>query len=240
MSGNRIYLGYPNERYFPSMPGWVDEARQAMSMDSEWAGWTLIAWEYDMSCSMSINDATAVIKSAVGPCVLLRNVQNRVLIELRERLQHQTMVLTGKVDGPETILTLLENARDLHIAGEPMLPRKLIIALLLFGKLERHQMWAGKNKGYMWASDLGKGRGIDKEFADQLPAVINDLYLHEILIRKKSGGKNKYALNPARRREIYEMCGTLKFPEKLHEILYRDTRVASARHLDSIRTDECY
>lgn len=234
MSGRRIYLGYPNARHSPTMQGWVKEALQAIETDPAWAGWTVVRKEYDKNCSLPINDVSAAIRSAVGPCVLLRPVQQRVFAELRERLEGVTVVLVELANSSADVLNQLQQARDQHLAGEPRLPRKLVIALLLVAKLERHQMWGGKNKGYMWFSDLAKGRGVAEEFGDQLPAVINDLFSRGMLIRKPSGGKKKYALCPQMRREIYEILRTRKFPDEVHRILSRDTRLASARHLDSV------
>lgn len=145
------------------------------------------------------------------------------------------MVLVELANCSADVLNQLQHARSQHLAGEPMLPRKLVIALLLIAKLERHQMWGGKNKGYMWFSDLAKGRGVAEEFADQLPAVINDLFSRGLLIQKPSGGKKKHALCPQMRREIHEILRTRKFSDDVHRILSRDTRLASARHLDSVR-----
>ena len=238
MSGSRIYLGYPNARHNPVMRGWVGEALQSIETDPVWAGWTVVQREYDMSCSLPINDTAAAIRSAVGPCVLLQPVQRRVYAELRERLESVTVVLVERANSSADVRNQLQQARDRHLAGEPMMPRKLVIALLLIAKLERHQMWGGRNKGYMWASNLGKGRGIAEKFADQLPAVINDLFSGGLLIQKPSGGNKKYALSPQMRREIHEILRTRKFSDDVHGILTRDTRLASARHLDSISIGE--
>ena len=216
------------------MARWIAEVRRSISDDLTWSGWSIHTWEYDVSCSVSINDVAATIRSEIGPCVLLRNVQRRVVVELRERLIGRTSVWVENPRNATDILNVLQEARDYHLRGEPMLPRKLVIALLLATKLERHNMWGGRNKGYMWASDLPKGRGLSEEFADQLPEVIGDLFSHNLIIQKPSRGKNKYALNPNRRQEIYEIIRTRKFPENLHTILSRNARLASARHLDNL------
>lgn len=238
MSGQRIFLCHPNARLNPMMPVWIDEVCEVIVSDSTWADWDLTSWEYDMSSAVSINDVASTISSDVGPCVLLRNVQERVIVELRERLYGRSVVVVGVANDSTDILGLLDEARAMHLDGEPRLPRKLVIGLLLLGKLNRHQMWGGRNKGYMWASDLGKGRGVDEQFSDQLPAVINDLYTHGLLISKPSNGKNKYALNPGQRREIYEILRSWRFPGSLHTILLRDERLESARRLDSLYSEQ--
>lgn len=234
MSRKRIYLCHPNSRQNPMVESWVHEIREMISADAGWSGWSLHTWEYDLRCSVSINDVAATIKGAIGPCVLLRNVQQRVIVELREKLAGRTEVWVKSFRDVTDILHILQEARDQHLRGEPMLPRKLVVALLLVAKLERHNMWGGRNKGYMWASDLPKGRGLSEEFADQLPAVINDLYSDSLLIQKPSGGRKKYALNPERRREIHDILRTRKFSERLHPILSRNPRLTSARHLDTL------
>ena len=211
---------------------WLEEIRAVISSDSSWSDWSLHTREYDLSCSVSINEVASMIKGAIGPCVLLRNVQERVVVELRERLAGRAGVWVGSSQSITDIMNILQEARDQHLRGEPMLPRKLVVALLLIAKLERHNMWGGRNKGYMWASDLPKGRGLSEEFADQLPDVINDLYSDSLLIQKPSRSRRKYALNPDRRREIHDIVRTRRFSEKLHRVLSRNARLSSARHLD--------
>ena len=232
MSRKPIYLCHPNSRQNPMMESWVREIREVISEDPAWSGWSLHSYEYDLSCSVSINDVAATVKGAIGPCVLLRDVQQRVVVELRERLAGRAEVPVESFQDVTDILSILQAARDQHLRGEPRLPRKLVVALLLVAKLQRHNMWGGRNKGYMWASDLPKGRGLSEEFADQLPEVIGDLYSDSLLIQKPSGGRRKYALNPNRRREIHGILRTRKFSERLHRILSRSPRLTSARHLD--------
>lgn len=234
MSRNRIYLGHPNERLHPAMPGWVATVRDLIDNNHAWNGWDLRTWEYDMHSALSVSDLTAAIRSVVGPCVLLRNVQQKVANGLRDRLHDHTVVLLGDAASSGDIQRLLQEARNLHMVGEPMLPRKQIIALLLIAKLRDQNMWGGRNKGYMWKSVLAKGRGLDEEFADQLPAVINDLFNKKLIIRKTSNGKHKYALNPDERKAIHDVIRTKTFPPDLHKVLTRDRRLDSARHLDSV------
>lgn len=232
MSRKRIYLCHPNSRHNPMMGSWLHEIREVISSDSSWSDWSLLTREYNLSCSVSINEVAAMIKGAIGPCVLLRNVQERVIVEFRERLAGRAGVWVGSSESITDILNILQEARDQHLGGEPMLPRKLVVALLLVAKLERHNMWGGRNKGYMWASDLPKGRGLSEEFADQLPEVINDLHSNSLLIQKPSRSRRKYALNPDKRHEIHDIVRTRQFSEKLHRVLSRNARLTSARHLD--------
>lgn len=235
MSEIPIYLGYPNSRLNPVMPEWLQEVSAILNGSLDWEGWALKCLEYDMSCSLQINDVFSIVNENIGPVVLIRPVQEKVFTALRQKLYGRAVVLVETANDAAELLNKIENGRVLHLDGEPMLPRKLVIALLLVAKLERHQMWGGKNKGYMWARDLAKGRGVDEKFRDQLPSVINDLSSHNLLIKKLSNGKNKFALNPETRNEIYNTLRSCVFRNDLHAIFMRDKRVESARNLDAIR-----
>lgn len=234
MTDTPIYLGFPNSRLYPTMPDWVREVHEIIIADSDWDGWTLSELEYDMSSALRINDVSSAINARVGPCVLVKPVQGRVFRELRERLYGRTVVLSDDVSDSTDILALIERARELHNAGEPMLPRKLVIALLLLAKLVKHQMWGGNNKGYMYTDDLPKGRGLPEQYSDQLPAVINDLGLRDLLINKPSRRRRKYAINPDRRREVFDALRDKRFQDDLHVRLSNDQRIVSARELDTI------
>ena len=234
MAGHPIYLCYPNETLNPMASGWVAEVCVVMEDDDDWRDWEIVAWEYNMSCSVRINDVSSVIISAPGPCILLQDVQQRVVNGLREKLYGRAVVMVGAANDSTDVLQLITQARDLHLQGDPMLPRKLVVALLLVAKLERHQMWGGRNKGYMWASDIPKGRGIDEKYADQIPAVIHDLLCADVLIFKLSKGKRKYALNPYQRAVIHQTLRSFRFPDEPQEIFERDYQLESARALDDV------
>ena len=233
MAVKRIYLCHPNSLQNPLMAEWLGEVQGVISTDPMWSGWSITTWEYDRNCSVSIRDIAGSVENALGPIVLLRNVQERVLLDLRRRFADRTSVLVGDPRDSLDLLNILAEARDGHIVG-PMLPRKLVVALLLVAKLERHNMWGGRNKGYMWASDLGKGRGVSEELTDQLPSVVNDLYSDGLLIQKRSAGKKKFALNPDRRVDVHDVIRTRRFSGRMHRIFTRDPRLASARLLDTL------
>ena len=234
MVSRPIYICYPNERQNPLARTWVHEVKEILEQDPQWTGWALTEWEYDNSCSIPINDVASVISAAPGPCVLLRNVQQKVVSGLRNKLLGRAVVLIGDANDSTDVFASLSEARKLHLVGEPMLPRKHVVALLLIAKLEKHQMWGGNNKGYMWTPDLAKGRGVDERFADQIPEVVNDLLSYNLLAFKTSKGRRKYALEPAQRTEIHRLLRELTFQNKLQAILDRDSRVESARELDTL------
>ena len=136
------------------------------------------------------------------------------------------------------MLSLLEDGRDKHLSGEPMLPQKLVVALLLIAKLEKHQMWGGGNKGYMWASDLAKGRGLDERFAGRVSDVILDLGLQDFLIRKISQRRPKYGLNPEKRPEILDALRSRVFPTDIQKRFIADELLESARALDLLNEED--
>ncbi len=234
MASNPIYLCHPNSKLNPLISDWVVEVRDLVANEDHWQDWHIVSWQYDMSCSVQITDVSSVVISAPGPCILIRNVQQKVITGLRKRLYGRSVVLVGDVNDPADLIAILDNARDLHLNGDPMLPRKVVVALLLVAKLEKHQMWGGRNKGYMWVSDIPKGRGIDEKYSDQVPAVINDLLTAEMLIFKVSQNKRKYALNPELRTVIHDVLRNREFPPELQEILDRDLQLESARQLDDL------
>lgn len=233
-----IYLGYPNRVQHPMLHEWLPDIRGTIENDASWRDWNLKEYEYDLSCALRINDAVSAIKANSGPSVLLRPVQQRVFEDLRRKLSGRSIVLIGKADNAADILALMEESRDKHLTGEPMLPQKFIVSLLLIAKLEKHQMWGGKNKGYMWASDLAKGRGLDEMFASRVSDVILDLGLQDFLIRKTSNRKPKYGLNPNMRNEIYEALRTREFPEEIQSRLMADAQLDSARALDLLNDED--
>ena len=132
----------------------------------------------------------------------------------------------------------LEEARKRYESGEPHLSRGLVLSLLLINKLEKERMWGGNAKGYKWAGDMPSGRGMPEEYSGLVPNLINLLLSHNLLIKKVSQGKNKYALNPNFRPQIYDALRTRNlegFP-LLWRILERDSETLSSRLLDAIRT----
>jgi hypothetical protein len=108
----------------------------------------------------------------------------------------------------------------------------IIVALLVMAKLEANHMWAGNAKGYMWAADIPKGRGVDEMYKDRTPHVLNLLYQHHLLVKKPSQGKAKYALNVQCRTEIYEVLRDRKLPREVERLLQRHPTLESVRSLD--------
>lgn len=110
----------------------------------------------------------------------------------------------------------------------------IIVALLIMAKLEANHMWAGNSKGYMWAADIPKGRGVDEKYKDRTPHVLNLLYQHHLLVKKPSQGKSKYALNDQCRTEIYGALRERKLPREVERLLQRHPTLESVRSLDGL------
>lgn len=180
-----------------------------------------------------MNDRVSLVVANLGPVVVVEPVQTPCRELLRTRLRARTIVVTGCIGDSTDLLDLVQTAQTRFDSGEPYLPRKYVAAVLIVRKLESGHYWGGKNKGYMYASDLPKGRGVPDEFASISAEVANDLLLKDILIKKPSGGKSKYALNPDRKSEVYAICENAEFLDvSLRDALCRDTDEVSARLLD--------
>lgn len=176
-----------------------------------------------------------------GPVILLENVQAKALGDLGEKLRTHAVVIVRAIADSTELWDVLVEARRRHEAGEPLLSRKLIVAVLLVRKLRKLNRWGGNAKGYLWHYDLAKGRGVDDRFADIVHEVTNDLLLHGILINKTSQGQQKYALNPRRKPEVHAIADSGTFVNKqLERILMRDPRQESASYLYEAKSTQSF
>ena len=99
--------------------------------------------------------------------------------------------------------------RNLFASGEPFLPRRLVVAMLIVRKLHRHTYWGGSHeKNFIWVDEIAKGRGVDSAFKDVAQDVANFLQLKGLLVPKYGRGKRKkgqkYALNSDRMNDIQD------------------------------------
>jgi hypothetical protein len=167
----------------------------------------------------------------------MENVQRKALEDLRHRLRTRAVVMVKSVADSTDLWEALDEAKRRFDSGEPFLPRKFVVAVLIIRKLRKGNYWAGKQKGYLWREDLAKGRGLDERYADIADVVANDLLQHEILIPKTSQGTKKYALNPARKPEVHAIANDgIFWNKKLEKILMKDTDEVSAYLLNEPRT----
>jgi hypothetical protein len=192
---------------------------------------------YDEQNSFAVQPLFVRVLNRSGPVVLLERVQRKALENLRGRLRTRAVVMVEAVADSADLWQVLEVARRRFESGEPFLPRKYVVAVLIVRKLRKGNYWAGKEKGYLWQEDLARGRGVDERYSDIAHVVANDLLQHGILIFKTSQGTKKYALNPARKPEIHAIANDGTFGNaKLEKILMRDTDLESAYLLKEPRT----
>ncbi|MBU0717525.1 MAG: hypothetical protein KJ749_04690 [Planctomycetes bacterium] len=233
MQRHRIYLLHPRERYSPGISGRISEVHALLREEPLWDDWDISTTEYNHENSFDVRRIVSQVHDRPGPVVLLEKVQTKAREILRSRLRSKSIVLVASAVDPTDIWESLIQARHRFESGEPHLPRKLVVAILLVRKLEHGHYWAGNAKGYLYLDDLGKGRGVPEEFADITPQVAADLYLHDILIKKPSQGRKKYALNPDRKSEVHMIVEQGAFEnERLRVLLEKDRTEVSARVLD--------
>ncbi|MHB1426773.1 MAG: hypothetical protein ACYC3I_26755 [Gemmataceae bacterium] len=237
MRPKRVYLLHPDPKYLPEIKAWVQEVESLLRDDPSWNEWDLSAYSYNNRNSFDVQPMFVRVLNKPGPVILLENIQAKALGDLREKLRTHAVIILRTVANSTDLWDVVAEARGRHEAGEPLLPRKLIVAVLLVRKLRKLNRWGGNAKGYLWNYDLAKGRGVDERFADVVHEVTNDLLLHGVLINKTSQGQQKYALNPNRKPEVHAIADSGTFVNKqLERILMRDPREESASYLYEAKT----
>lgn len=231
-----IYVLHPRERFLPSIGEWLAEVAQLLESDPSWAEWKLVTISYDDANTFAVRDLCSRVGQQLGPVVLIEPVQTQSRELTRDRLRNRTIVVVVPASNSTDVWGALAVAKERFESGEPLLPRKFVVAILLLRKLIRGNYWGGgaKNKAFAYLDDLAKGRGVDEKFADVIPEVANDLCLKGLLVKKPSQSRKKYGLNPTSRAEIFNATESLSFSdESLHRILMGDRREVSARLLDA-------
>ncbi|MBA4068043.1 MAG: hypothetical protein C0501_30935 [Isosphaera sp.] len=236
MRAHRVYLLHPLETYLPGAAAWAAEVEALLRADEGWGEWDLVVTPYDDQNSFAVQPLFVRVLNKPGPVVLVEGVQRKALENLRGRLRTRAVVMVPAVGDSTDLWGAVAEARRRFESGEPFLPRKLVVAVMIVRKLRKGNYWAGKEKGYLWQDDLAKGRGVDERYADIAHVVANDLLQHEVLVFKTSQGTKKYALNPGRKPEAHAIAddGTFR-NRKLEEILCRDTEELSAYLLNEPR-----
>lgn len=126
-----------------------------------------------------------------------------------------------------------------HVKGEPELPRRLVVAILMIAKLERMHYWGGNAKNFMSVAKLAKGNGLDeiyagtaRDIAEYLSAATRSVRL---MSNKLGDGSPKYACNNERRTSIYRFLTEWKIDDQeVMNWLTRDASKVSIRELDDI------
>ena len=194
--------------------------------------WTVKPKVFDVRNSLNASAYVSEVLTAPGPVLIVRPVQTNTLVEITTRLEGRQLVVPADA---YDLASLVEAARALKAQfdrGEPLIPLRRAVALMLVRKLHRSHMWGGNAKGYMWAESIPKGRGLDEAYHSHVADLVYLLSQHEILISKISNSKRKYALNPERRSEIGDFLRNRKFSEPLERVFARQGEMLTARVLD--------
>ena len=224
MDGNRrVYLLHPNSSRLPGIDSWINEVRVLIGAEANWAGWTVDATSLDDRGRIEVQPYWVRVKNRPGPVVLLEPHQRKILDGLAERLGLDVVVIPRSASDSTDLYEAVEDARRRCIAGEPLLPRRLVVAVLIVRKLRRYHYWSGNAKGYLWASELAKGRGVDDRFADIAQDVAGYMLTHGVLVYKISNGQRKIALNPDKKPEVHAIADRAYFQNAdLRKLLYKD------------------
>ncbi len=232
MRPKRVYLLHPGPQQNPAIAGWIAEVEELIRTTTDWDEWDLHCIQYNERNGFDVQPLFVRVLNKPGPVILFEGVQRRPLADIRAKLGIHAVVLVRSPGDSTELWAIVDDARQRHINGEPLLPRKFVVAVLIVRKLRHRNYWGGNAKGYLWRYELAKGRGVDERFADIVDEVANDLLLHKILIQKTSQALKKYALNPERRTEIHAIADDGLFRDKhLERILLRDRRQESASYL---------
>lgn len=236
MRPQSVYILHPQERYLPGIGSWLQEAEHLFLQDpAVLNSWRVVRLPHNNGNAFDVQRVVVRVRNALGPVLVVRPVHGRSVQLLRERLHGTCPVLVADDIFESTDLwATLMRARELFLAGEPMLPRNFVVALLLMRKLDNEVAWGGKDKGYEYFDNLANGRGVDIRHRGIMPLIVNYLYTADLLIKKSSRARQKYALNPERRSQIYRIMETHSFPPHLQALLLEDGELESARLLDVI------
>lgn len=226
-----IYVGYPSLKYDNSPASLLELCQQQPEL---YGCWRLRLCAYKPDASLIARDFCSMVLQSPGPVVLLRQVKNSTLEEIRSRLGARVPVMVEEIAAIEDLLAALNQAIQQFESGEPLLALDLAVAFLMVRKLDQEHMWTGNAKGYLWAGDIPKGRGLDAKYEPRVANVLNILLQQGIVVFKTSNGKKKYALNPLRREEIYEILRNRKFPDTIERPLLRHPALESVRALDCL------
>lgn len=231
-----LYLGYPAPNYNGDPASLVTVLVNTPA--SLKGSWLLRVRKYAADCSLNAQDFCSTVLQEPGPVLLLEPIQSISRQEVVRRLGGRVPVAAVLVTCIGELEAAVTQAIKDFEAGEPRIALDVAVALLLMQKLNRNNMWAGNAKGYMWAADIPKGRGLDQKYAPRLSVVMNALLQGGMLTFKVSQGRRKYALNPEMRANIHEILRTRKFPELTETSLLRNKDMESVLVLDAHPVDE--
>lgn len=234
----RLYVVCQAEARAPALIPWLREAWRVVEADPDWVGWELALKEADDRNSFNARDIVSLVMSSRGPVLVLGPLQRSAIAALQERIGLRVVVTHSQTITDSTdVYAAVQHVLDCHLRGDPQVPRRLAVALMLVRKLLKGDYWGGgaKAKAFLSVEDLARGRGLDEQFADAAPEVANMLEMKGLLAKKTGDGRAKYGLNPKRREDIHAFLATWRVSdERLHKYLYSDARCVSARMRDRL------
>ena len=231
-----IYIVHPPEVRFPGIEQWILDVEAVVSNDPDWAAYPRqwIAMREDHA--FRVTDILSRVASVLGPVLIFRSAQTALRQEVRQRLSGRTVVRFTDATDSTQLWSDVREVRDLFASGEPLLPRRLLAAMLIVRKLHRHKYWGGSHeKNFIWGDDIANGRGVDPTFKDIAQDVANFLRLKGLLLAKYGGGRKgqKYALNPDRKDDIGRLANDGEVSDaSVQQWFYKDDSLQSARLLD--------
>jgi hypothetical protein len=225
------YVGHPASQYAGDAAALVELCLQEPGAHG---GWTIRASAYERNSSLNAREFCSIVRQTPGPVLLIRPVQNKTVELVREKLGSFVPILVCDAHTVEDLRALIADVCRRHESGEPHEAIDVVVSLLLMRKLDQEHMWTGNAKGYMWAGDIPKGRGLDDKYSGRVPHVLNALLQQGIVVSKTSNSKQKYALNPDKRELIYGYLRKRRLPDDLHRKLSRSNEIESVRTLDCL------
>ena len=236
-----LYVIHQCESNHPMLRGWLDEAWAVVKESPEWEGWELKIKEAEIDNSFKAKDIFSQVKATCAPVLILGRLKSSSIAPLQERLVQRCIVvqlpdISDSTEIYDALVTTLSRHRD----GEPHVPERLAVALMLVRKLKRGNYWGGeaKAKDYLDVHELAKGRGVDEKYRSVAVEVANQMHL-KFLFKKKTGdGNAKYALNSTRSAELHEFLLSWKVQDQgLSKYLYGGTNSIPARDLSELLAD---
>jgi hypothetical protein len=193
-----LYVICPSESYFPGVESWIVEAWAMLPSEHQEVGWV-----YDLSRADGSNTFPPLIvyskvAKSVGPVLILGAIKQAPITVLTTKLVTKCVICHVKnLMHADSVREAIVEILNRHQKGEPYVPIRLAATLQILWKLQKGKYWGGsaKNKAFIWASDLPKGRGITDAIAPHVLMVANELTLKGLLKSKTSQGDLKYALN---------------------------------------------
>ena len=193
-----LYIICPSELYFPGLESWIVEAWATLPNHHQSAGWVYDLHRADGANTFLPLVVYSKIAKSVGPVLILGALKQAPITVLSTKLVTKcVMHHVAELVHADRVRDAVVEVLDRHAQGEPYVPLRLAATLQILWKLQKGDYWGGgaKNKAFIWASDLPKGRGITEFIGPHVLMVANELKLKGLLQTKPSQGDLKYALN---------------------------------------------